>query len=221
MGTIITEPMAPAALGLIGVGIAAALGLVRDTPAQNAQWALSGFSNTTVWLIFGGYMFTLGYSVTGLGRRIALHLVRLLGGRTLGLGYALTLADLALAPFTASAAARSAGTMYPVVRHIPGALRLAPRRRHRAPPRLLPALHGLRRQLRHEQHVPDGAGAERAGRVDHPADHRPDHLVGGVVRRASRRWASCCWRSCRCCSTSSTRPRSKRRRPRRGGPPSS
>jgi L-tartrate/succinate antiporter len=119
MGTIITEPMAPAALGLIGVGVAAALGLVRDTPAQNAQWALSGFSNTTVWLIFGGYMFTLGYSVTGLGRRIALHLVRALGASTLGLGYALTLADLALAPFTASAAARSAGTVYPVVRHIP------------------------------------------------------------------------------------------------------
>ena len=119
MGMIITEPMAPAALGLIGVGVAAALGLVRDTPAQSAQWALSGFSNTTVWLIFGGYMFTLGYTVTGLGRRIALHLVRLLGGRTLGLGYALALADLALAPFTASAAARSAGTVYPVVRHIP------------------------------------------------------------------------------------------------------
>jgi L-tartrate/succinate antiporter len=119
MGTIITEPMAPAALGLIGVALAAALGIVRETPAQNAQWALSGFSNTTVWLIFGGYMFTLGYSVTGLGRRIALHLVRLLGGRTLGLGYALALADLALAPFTASAAARSAGAVYPVVRHIP------------------------------------------------------------------------------------------------------
>jgi L-tartrate/succinate antiporter len=119
MGAIITEPMAPAALGLIGVGMAAALGLVRDTPAQSAQWALGGFSNTTVWLIFGGYMFTLGYTVTGLGRRIALHLVRLLGGRTLGLGYALALADLALAPFTASAAARSAGTVYPVVRHIP------------------------------------------------------------------------------------------------------
>jgi L-tartrate/succinate antiporter len=119
MGTIITEPLAPAALGLVGVAMAAALGLVRETPAQSAQWALSGFSNTTVWLIFGGYMFTLGYTVTGLGRRIALHLVRLLGGRTLGLGYALALADLALAPFTASAAARSAGTVYPVVRHIP------------------------------------------------------------------------------------------------------
>ena len=43
----------------------------------------------------------------------------LLGNRTLGLGYAVTLADLALAPFTASASARSAGTIYPIIRHIP------------------------------------------------------------------------------------------------------
>jgi L-tartrate/succinate antiporter len=116
---IITEPMPPAALGLAGVIVAAALGLVRDTPSLSAQWALSGFANPTVWLIFAGYMFTLGYTETGLGRRIALHLVRLLGHRTLGLGYAVTLADLALAPFTASATARSAGTIYPIVRHIP------------------------------------------------------------------------------------------------------
>ena len=99
--------------------MAAALGLVRDTPAQSAQWALSGFGNATVWLIFAGYMFTLGYTQTGLGRRIALHLVRLLGHRTLGLGYAVALADLALAPFTASATARSAGTIFPIVRQIP------------------------------------------------------------------------------------------------------
>lgn len=116
---LITEPIPPAIIGMGGVIIAAALGLVRETPAQSAQWALSGFANTTVWLIFAGYMFTLGYTQTGLGRRIALHLVRLLGHRTLGLGYAVTLADLALAPFTASATARSAGTVYPIVRQIP------------------------------------------------------------------------------------------------------
>ena len=83
---LITEPIPPAIIGMGGVIVAAALGLVRDTPAQSAQWALSGFGNTTVWLIFAGYMFTLGYTQTGLGRRIALHLVRLLGRRTLGLG---------------------------------------------------------------------------------------------------------------------------------------
>jgi L-tartrate/succinate antiporter len=116
---LITEPIPPAIIGMAGVIIAAMLGLVRETPAQSAQWALSGFGNATVWLIFAGYMFTLGYTQTGLGRRIALHLVRLLGHRTLGLGYAVALADLALAPFTASATARSAGTVFPVVRQIP------------------------------------------------------------------------------------------------------
>jgi L-tartrate/succinate antiporter len=116
---IITEPVPAAVLGMTGVIAAAVLGLVRDTPAQAAQWALSGFANPTVWLIFAGYVLTLGYSETGLGRRVALQLVRRLGGRTLGLGYAVTLADLALAPFTASASARSAGTIYPIVRHIP------------------------------------------------------------------------------------------------------
>jgi L-tartrate/succinate antiporter len=116
---LISEPIPPAIIGMAGVIVAAVFGLVRETPAQSAQWALSGFGNATVWLIFAGYMFTLGYTQTGLGKRIALHLVRLLGHRTLGLGYAVALADLALAPFTASATARSAGTVFPVVRQIP------------------------------------------------------------------------------------------------------
>jgi L-tartrate/succinate antiporter len=119
IGGIITEPIPPAVLGLAGVIVAAASGLVRDMPAQSAQWALSGFGNATVWLIFAGYMFTLGYAETGLGRRIALHLVRRLGHRTLGLGYAVALADLVLAPVTASATARSAGTIFPIARQIP------------------------------------------------------------------------------------------------------
>lgn len=116
---IITEPIPAAAIGLGGVTAAAALGLIRDTPRASAEWALSGFSNTTVWLIFAAFMFTAGYAQTGLGRRIALHLVRLLGHRTLGLGYAVAFADLAFAPFTPSATARSAGTIYPVISHIP------------------------------------------------------------------------------------------------------
>jgi L-tartrate/succinate antiporter len=117
--SIITEPIPAAAVGMAGVVAAAVLGLVRDTPAASAQWALSGFGNTIVWLIFAAFMFTVGYAQTGLGRRVALHLVRALGHRTLGLGYAVALADLAFAPFTPSATARSAGTIYPVICHIP------------------------------------------------------------------------------------------------------
>ena len=116
---VITEPIPGAAIGMLGVCTATALGLVRPAPTQATAWALSGFSNATVWLVFAAYMFACGYSKTGLGRRIALHLIRLMGRRTLGLGYAITFADLALAPVTPSATARSGGSIYPVVRNIP------------------------------------------------------------------------------------------------------
>jgi L-tartrate/succinate antiporter len=46
-------------------------------------------------------------------------LVKLLGKKTLGLGYAVALADLALAPFTPSNTARSGGTIFPVIKNIP------------------------------------------------------------------------------------------------------
>jgi L-tartrate/succinate antiporter len=116
---IITEPIPGAAAGLLGVLVACVLGLVRPAPAQATAWALSGFSNSTVWLIFAAYMFACGYSKTGLGKRVALLLIRALGHRTLGLGYAVTFADCALAPVTPSATARSAGTVYPIVSSIP------------------------------------------------------------------------------------------------------
>lgn len=116
---IITEPIPGAVIGLAGVAVAAVFGLVRPAPAGATAWALSGFSNSVVWLIFAAYMFACGYSKTGLGRRIALQLIRAMGHRTLGLGYAITLADLALAPVTPSATARAGGTIYPVIRNIP------------------------------------------------------------------------------------------------------
>jgi L-tartrate/succinate antiporter len=84
------------------------------------SWALSGFSNTTVWLVFAAYMFSVGYSKTGLGKRIALLFIKRLGKRTLGLAYATACADLVLAPFTPSNTARSGGTIYPIIVNIPG-----------------------------------------------------------------------------------------------------
>jgi len=116
---LITEPLPGAAVGLIGVSIAAVSMLVGKTPAESVRWALSGFSNDTVWLIFAATVFAIGYEVTGLGRRIALLLVKWLGNRTLGLGYAVALSDLILAPFMPSNTARSGGTIYPVVKNIP------------------------------------------------------------------------------------------------------
>jgi L-tartrate/succinate antiporter len=123
---LILEPIPAAAIGFIGVFLVAALGLVGPKPADNIRWALSGFSNTTVWLIFGAFMFALGYEKTGLGKRIALILVKFLGKRTLGLGYAITFSDLILAPFTPSNTARSAGTIFPIIRNLPALYGSAP-----------------------------------------------------------------------------------------------
>src|SRR5262245_7718047 len=116
---LILEPIPAAAVGLIGVTAATASLLVIPKPADAIKWALSGFQDGTVWLIFVAFMFALGYEKTGLGRRVALNLVKWLGKKTLGLGYAVALADLALAPFTPSNTARSGGTIFPVIKNIP------------------------------------------------------------------------------------------------------
>jgi len=116
---VITEPIPSAAIGLIGITVAALSGFITTNPSDSIKWALSGFSDTTIWLIFAAFMFALGYAKTGLGRRIALLLVKFLGKRTLGLGYAIAFSDLILAPFTPSNTARSAGTIFPIIKNIP------------------------------------------------------------------------------------------------------
>jgi L-tartrate/succinate antiporter len=128
---LIIENLPGAVVGLIGVVLVMVLSrFVLFTPEQFAKagfkpaaeaikWGLSGFSNSTVWLIFAAFMFALGYEKSGLGKRIALQLVKLMGKRTLTLGYAVTIADLIIAPFTPSNTARSGGTIYPVIRNLP------------------------------------------------------------------------------------------------------
>lgn len=116
---LILEPVPAALVGLTGVCIVAVLKLIDPSPGANISWALSGFSNTVIWLIFAAYMFALGYKKTGLGRRLSLVLVKYLGKTTLGLGYAVAFADGVLSPFMPSNTARSAGTIYPIASNIP------------------------------------------------------------------------------------------------------
>jgi L-tartrate/succinate antiporter len=133
---VVTEPIALAGVGLIGVigvavsGLAFSPAQLADPgfrlPAESLKFALAGFSNGTVWLVFAAFVLALGYEKTGLGRRLALVLVKDLGGRTLGLGYAIALSDLLLAPLTPSNTARSAGAIFPIVRSIPEVYGSAP-----------------------------------------------------------------------------------------------
>jgi L-tartrate/succinate antiporter len=131
IAALVTEPLPNPAVGMIGLALTGLLSrYVLFAPAdlakpgfkltsQTINWALSGFSSTTVWLVGGAFMFALGYQKSGLGRRIALWLVRSLGRSTLLVGYATTLADAVLAPFTPSNTARSASIIFPIVNNLP------------------------------------------------------------------------------------------------------
>jgi anion transporter len=116
---LILESMSVGAIGLIGLTIAGVMGYVEHDPNKSLRWMLGGFSESTVWLIVGAFVFSIGYRKSGLGRRIALLLVRGLGRRTIGLGYAVAFSDLLLSPATPSNTARSGGTIYPIVSNIP------------------------------------------------------------------------------------------------------
>ncbi|WP_333802911.1 DASS family sodium-coupled anion symporter [Sulfurospirillum sp.] len=116
---LVIEPVPTALVGLIGVSLIALAGLAGKTPSANVQWALSGFSNSTIWLIFAAFMFAMGYQKTGLGKRISLIMIRYMGKSSLGLGYAVAFADLVLAPFMPSNTARGGGTIFPIAINIP------------------------------------------------------------------------------------------------------
>ena len=116
---MILEPLPMPVVCITGLVIAASFGLVAAKPGDSIKWALSGFASNTAWLIFAAFMFAAGYEKSGLGRRISLFLVKLLGKKTLGLGYAVALSDLVLSPFVPSNSARSGGTIYPIIKNIP------------------------------------------------------------------------------------------------------
>jgi len=85
--------------------------LLKNSFAQS----LSGFANTTTWLVVAAFLIAGAMIRTGLGRRIALTLISRLGSTTLGLGYAIAAAEFVLGPFVPSNTARGGGVMAPIV----------------------------------------------------------------------------------------------------------
>lgn len=108
-------------------------------------------------------MLAMGYEKTGLGRRVALFMVQWLGQRTLGLGYAVTLADLILAPFTPSNTARSGGTIFPVIRNIPGLYGSEPGETARKIGSYIYYVDSISRYLHHQFHVPRRPSTQPVG----------------------------------------------------------
>jgi len=110
--SLITRPIAAGALIITTISAGALLRLFT------IQDALSGYANVTVWLILAAFLFARGLVVTRLGERIAYSIVKRVGGSPLGLGYSIVLADLAMAPMTASNTARAGGILFPVTLNV-------------------------------------------------------------------------------------------------------
>lgn len=127
---LVLEPLPGAGIAVIGITLIAVLDrFALFSPQQLSEpgfrpasaalnWALSGYSNPTVWLILGAFLLALGYERTGLGQRIALVIVKRMGKNTLLLGYGVALADTVLAPFIPSPTARSGGIIYPIANEL-------------------------------------------------------------------------------------------------------
>ncbi len=117
-------PMGPAVL--IAIVTLAATKTLGPTSKESFAAALSGYGNTTVWLVVAAFFIAGAMIRTGLGRRIALGCVVKFGKTTLGLGYATALAELILGPAIPSNTARGGGVMAPIVNSLSRALGSAP-----------------------------------------------------------------------------------------------
>ncbi|WP_108649308.1 DASS family sodium-coupled anion symporter [Dongshaea marina] len=112
---IVANVMPVGAVGLLGITVFALTHAGGEATGKEAIVdALSDINNYLIWLIVVAFLIARGFIKTGLGRRIALLLTRVLGKRTLGLAYGLALADLILAPAMPSNTARCGGVIYPV-----------------------------------------------------------------------------------------------------------
>ncbi|WP_084783350.1 anion permease [Bacillus dakarensis] len=80
--------------------------------------ALSGFQNSTIWLIVIAFFISRGFIKTGLGNRVAYMFVQKFGKKTLGLSYSLLISDLVLAPAMPSNTARAGGIIFPIIRSL-------------------------------------------------------------------------------------------------------
>ena len=98
------------------------LSQVTSTSSKGAiSDALASFSNPLIWLIVVAIMISRGLKKTGLGKRIGLMFIAMLGKRTIGIGYGLTICELVLAPFTPSNTARGGGIVHPIMKSIANA----------------------------------------------------------------------------------------------------
>ncbi|HWI49007.1 MAG TPA: anion permease [Rummeliibacillus sp.] len=108
----ISKPLPMGAISII------AMAVIAVTNTLTIEETLSGFGNSTIWLIVIAFFISRGFIKTGLGERIAYVFVRLFGKKTLSLSYSLLLSDLILAPAIPSNTARAGGVIFPIIQSL-------------------------------------------------------------------------------------------------------
>lgn len=123
---------------LLGFYLAAILGLVLRPFSEplvlisavafagfflnNSKDILTGYANTTIWLVFAAFAISTAFVKTGLGSRIAYLMIRAFGSTTLRLGYVTAFLDGVISPVTPSNTARSGGIVFPIIHSVARAL---------------------------------------------------------------------------------------------------
>ncbi|AWH88964.1 DASS family sodium-coupled anion symporter [Limnobaculum parvum] len=119
IAAIIGKAMPIGAISIVAIALVALTGVTNPgKPGAALNDALSGFSNQLIWLIGISIMVSQSLNKTGLGARIGYYFISLFGKKTLGIAYALAIAETTLAPVTPSNTARGGGIIHPIMRSI-------------------------------------------------------------------------------------------------------
>ena len=119
---LLIKPMPMGASVLCGLVVLAVGNVLGETSKESLATALSGYGDTTTWLVVSAFLLGSAMVRSGLGRRIALGLAVLLGRTVLGLAYAVAGAEFVLSTMIPSNTARGGGVMAPIVNSLSHAL---------------------------------------------------------------------------------------------------
>lgn len=112
----ILQPLPIGAVAFCGVTVNALLGVI------SVNTAISGYGNSTIWLIICAFLLARAFINSGLGHRIAFLIIKAIGKSSLTIGYAITLSDFVISPATPSSTARAGGVLYPIIQSLSNAL---------------------------------------------------------------------------------------------------
>lgn len=112
-GLMLLREVPSTVLVLFGLGVLAVSTAMPSPGADNSPWY--GMARDVTWLCIFAVQMASSVTSSGLGRRLALTLMRWMGGSILGVAYAIAFTELVLAPVVPANTARAA-ILAPVVK---------------------------------------------------------------------------------------------------------